>query len=67
MTDSKASTEQGGTPGAAGGGDRLSLRIKVLFSTGDLTTSIPLAIVMFFQLYFLTDVVGLPPGMASWA
>jgi GPH family glycoside/pentoside/hexuronide:cation symporter len=47
--------------------DRLSLRIKVLFSTGDLTTSIPLAIVMFFQLYFLTDVVGLPPAMASWA
>jgi GPH family glycoside/pentoside/hexuronide:cation symporter len=67
MTDHKASTEQGGTPGVGRGGDRLSLRIKVLFSTGDLTTSIPLAIVMFFQLYFLTDVVGLPPGMASWA
>ena len=33
--------------------DRLSLRTKVLFSTGDLSTSIPLAIVMFFQLYFL--------------
>ena len=67
MTDHKASTDQGGTPGAEQGGDRLSLRIKVLFSTGDLTTSVPLAIVMFFQLYFLTDVVGLPPGMASWA
>jgi GPH family glycoside/pentoside/hexuronide:cation symporter len=67
MTDHETSTEQGGTPGAEQGGDRLSLRIKVLFSTGDLTTSIPLAIVMFFQLYFLTDVVGLPPGMASWA
>ena len=67
MADHKASTEQGGTPGAEQGGDRLSLRIKVLFSTGDLATSIPLAIVMFFQLYFLTDVVGLPPGMASWA
>jgi GPH family glycoside/pentoside/hexuronide:cation symporter len=67
MVDHRASTQQGGTPGAEQGGDRLSLRIKVLFSTGDLTTSIPLAIVMFFQLYFLTDVVGLPPGMASWA
>ena len=64
MTETKAGTAQEHAPGAS---DRLSLRIKVLFSTGDLTTSIPLAIVMFFQLYFLTDVVGLPPAMASWA
>ena len=49
------------------GRDKLSLRTKLLFSTGDLSTSIPLAIVMFFQLYFLTDVAGLPPGLAAWA
>jgi GPH family glycoside/pentoside/hexuronide:cation symporter len=45
----------------------LSLRIKLLFSTGDLSTSIPLAIVMFFQLYFLTDVAGLRPDLAGWS
>jgi glycoside/pentoside/hexuronide:cation symporter, GPH family len=46
---------------------RLSTRIKLLFSTGDLSTSIPLAIVMFFQLYFLTDVAGLRPDLAGLA
>ena len=40
---------------------RLPLRTKLLFSTGDLSTSIPLAILMFYQLYFLTDVAGLRP------
>jgi len=45
----------------------LSLRTKVLFSTGDLSTSIPLAIIMFFQLFFLTDVAGLRPDLAGWA
>jgi GPH family glycoside/pentoside/hexuronide:cation symporter len=49
------------------GEDQLPLRAKVLFSTGDLSTSIPLAILMFFQLYFLTDVAGLPPALAGWA
>ena len=47
--------------------EKLSLRTKMLFSTGDLSTSIPLAIVMFFQLYFLTDVAGLRPDLAGWA
>jgi GPH family glycoside/pentoside/hexuronide:cation symporter len=47
--------------------DRLPLRLKLLYSTGDLSTSIPLAILMFFQLYFLTDVAGLRPGYAAWA
>ena len=47
--------------------DKLPLRSKLLFSTGDLSTSIPLAILMFFQLYFLTDVAGLPPALAAWA
>ncbi len=46
---------------------RLSRRTKLLFSTGDLSTSIPLAILMFFQLYFLTDVAGLRPGLAGLA
>jgi glycoside/pentoside/hexuronide:cation symporter, GPH family len=45
----------------------LPLSKKLLFSTGDLSTSIPLAILMFFQLYFLTDVAGLPPAYAAWA
>ena len=55
---------QTGTPPKT---ERLSLRQKLLFSTGDLSTSIPLAILMFFQLYFLTDVAGLRPDYAGWA
>jgi GPH family glycoside/pentoside/hexuronide:cation symporter len=47
--------------------ERLPLRLKLLYSTGDLSTSIPLAILMFFQLYFLTDVAGLRPDYAGWA
>lgn len=47
--------------------NRLTLRKKLLFSTGDLSTSIPLAILMFFQLYFLTDVARLRPDLAGWA
>jgi len=50
-----------------GGYHKLSRRVKMLFSTGDLSTSIPLALVMFFQLYFLTDVAGLRPSLAGWA
>lgn len=45
---------------------KLSPRFKLLYSTGDLSTSIPLAIVMFFQLYFLTDVAGLRPDQANY-
>jgi glycoside/pentoside/hexuronide:cation symporter, GPH family len=47
--------------------NKLSLRAKLLFSTGDLSTSIPLAILMFYQLYFMTDVAGLRPDYAGWA
>jgi GPH family glycoside/pentoside/hexuronide:cation symporter len=47
--------------------NKLSRRTKLLFSTGDLSTSIPLAILMFFQLYFLTDVAGLRPDLAGLA
>ena len=46
---------------------KLPLKLKLLFSTGDLSTSIPLAILMFFQLYFMTDVAGLRPDYAGWA
>jgi GPH family glycoside/pentoside/hexuronide:cation symporter len=45
----------------------LPTRLKLIFSTGDLSTSIPLAILMFYQLYFLTDVAGLRPDYAAWA
>lgn len=45
----------------------LPLRTKLLFSTGDLSVSIPLAVIMFFQLYFLTDVAGLDPSLAGWS
>jgi GPH family glycoside/pentoside/hexuronide:cation symporter len=45
----------------------LPLRLKLLYSTGDLSVSIPLAILMFFQLYFLTDVAALRPDYAAWA
>ncbi len=47
--------------------NKLPLRTKLLFSTGDLSTSIPLAILMFFQLFFMTDVAGLRPDLAGWA
>ncbi len=46
---------------------KLPLRLKLLYSTGDLSTSIPLAILMFFQLYFMTDVASLRPDFAGWA
>ena len=50
-----------------GNPEKLPLRLKLLYSTGDLSISIPLAIVMFYQLYFLTDVAGLRPAYAGWA
>jgi len=45
----------------------LPTRLKLLFSLGDLTTSMPQAIIVFFQLYFLTDIAGLRPDYAAWA
>ena len=39
----------------------------MLFSTGDLSTSMPLAILAFFQLYFLTDIARLRPDYAACA
>ena len=40
--------------------DRLPLRLKLLYSTGDLSVSIPLAIIMFFQMYFLNPPEDVP-------
>ena len=47
--------------------DKLPTRVKMLYSTGDMSISIPLALIMFYQLYFLTDVAGLRPDYAAWA
>jgi GPH family glycoside/pentoside/hexuronide:cation symporter len=46
---------------------KLPTWLKLTYSTGDLTTGIPQAVLMFFQLYFLTDVAGLRPDYAAWA
>jgi GPH family glycoside/pentoside/hexuronide:cation symporter len=46
---------------------RLPVRLKLLFSVGSLTTSMPQAIIVFFQLYFLTDIAGLRPDYAAWS
>ncbi|MCB8942164.1 MAG: MFS transporter [Ardenticatenaceae bacterium] len=45
----------------------LTRRFKLLYSVGDLSTSAPLAIMAFYQLYFLTDVAGLRPDRAGLA
>ena len=45
---------------------KLPLWFKILFSTGDLTTNSFQAVILFYQLYFLTDVAGLRPGYAAW-
>ncbi len=46
---------------------RYSAGWKLLFSAGDISISVPLAILMFFQLYFMTDIAGLRPDYAAWA
>jgi glycoside/pentoside/hexuronide:cation symporter, GPH family len=51
----------------AAGKVRFSAGWKILFSAGDLSISVPLAILMFFQLFFMTDVAGLRPDYAAWA
>lgn len=45
---------------------KLPLKLKLLYSTGDISTSGPLALVSFYYLFFLTDVVGLRPDLAGW-
>jgi GPH family glycoside/pentoside/hexuronide:cation symporter len=46
--------------------EKLPAKTKLLFSSGDLSTSLTLAIQSFFQLYFLTDVARLPPATVAW-
>jgi len=46
---------------------RFSAGWKILFSAGDISISVPLAILMFFQLFFMTDIAGLRPDYAAWA
>jgi glycoside/pentoside/hexuronide:cation symporter, GPH family len=45
---------------------KLPFKTKVLFSTGDLSSTLTLAIQTFFQLYFLTDIARLPPATVGW-
>ncbi len=45
----------------------LTTQLKLLYSTGDLSTSMPQAVLLFYQLYFLLDVAGLRPDYAAWA
>jgi GPH family glycoside/pentoside/hexuronide:cation symporter len=54
-------------PQAAPAGQPLSRRTKILFGTGNITSSVPQAVIMFFQLYFLTDIAGLQPSYAAWS
>ena len=46
---------------------QLPFWFKLSFSTGDLTTNSFQAIILFYQLFFLTDVAGLRPAYAAWA
>ena len=46
---------------------KLPLWFKILFSSGDLTTNSFQAVILFYQLFFLTDVAGLRPSYAAWA
>jgi GPH family glycoside/pentoside/hexuronide:cation symporter len=45
----------------------LDRKRTLLYSLGDLSAAIPLTVLSFYQLYFLTDVARLAPGVASWS
>jgi GPH family glycoside/pentoside/hexuronide:cation symporter len=45
---------------------KLPIKTKVLFSTGDLSSTLTLALQTFFQMYFLTDIARLAPGTVGW-
>lgn len=45
--------------------ERLPLRTKLAFGAGDLGPAIATIVASFFQLFFLTTVAGLPPGLAG--
>lgn len=38
-----------------------------MFGLGDLTAAMPLTVLGFYQLYFMTDVAMLPPSLAAWS
>lgn len=46
--------------------DKLSLSTKLAYGAGDLGTAITANILVFFLLFFFTEVAGLPPGLAGW-
>lgn len=45
--------------------ERLPLHTKLAFGAGDLGPAIATIVASFFQLFFLTTVAGLPPGLAG--
>ncbi len=45
--------------------ERLSLATRLAFGAGDLGPAIATIVASFFQLYFLTTIAGLPPGLAG--
>jgi glycoside/pentoside/hexuronide:cation symporter, GPH family len=45
----------------------LDRKRTLLYSLGDLSAAIPLTVLSFYQLYFLTDVARLSPAIASWS
>jgi glycoside/pentoside/hexuronide:cation symporter, GPH family len=47
-------------------GDRLSFSTKLAYGAGDLGTAITANILVFYLLFFFTEVAGLPPGLAGW-
>ncbi|MGB3519227.1 MAG: MFS transporter, partial [Elainellaceae cyanobacterium] len=46
--------------------DRLPFRTKLAYGAGDLGTAITANVLIFFLLFFFTEVAGLPPGLAAW-
>lgn len=51
--------------GADAAGEKLPLATKLAFGAGDLSPAIATIVVAFFQLFFLTTVAGLGPGVAG--
>lgn len=47
--------------------EKLRLKTKLMYSSGDLSVAATMSMVSFFQLFFLTDVAGLSPSLAGWA
>jgi GPH family glycoside/pentoside/hexuronide:cation symporter len=47
-------------------GDRLSFSTKLAYGAGDLGTAITANILVFYLLFFFTEVAGLPAGLAGW-